>query len=134
MTQQAHDTALTPNEPGGLPQKVRAALSCRMALLNKETILAAHFLTLMVEANGPSEIEQLADPAFDGGADARFRAILRHTDLVTTDTKAVVGGDILALTTAGVSEDDIVRLSELVSFVSYQIRLTVGLRLMREVQ
>ena len=30
------------------------------------------------------------------------------------------------------SEDDIVRLSELVAFVSYQIRLTVGLRLMGE--
>jgi uncharacterized protein YciW len=51
---------------------------------------------------------------------------------VTTDAKSVVAGDIAALKSAGVSEDDIVRLSELVAFNSYQIRLTIGLRLMRE--
>lgn len=132
MTQQAHDAALTPNEPGGLSHKVRAALSCRMARLAEEEALAAHFSALLLGASGPLEIERLADPAFDGGADARLHAILRHTDLVTTDAKAVVASDIPALTSAGVSEDDIVRLSELVGFVNYQIRLTIGLRLMGE--
>ena len=58
------------------------------------------------------------------------RALLRHTDLATTDTKSVVAADISALVSAGVSEDDIVRLSELVAFVNYQVRLTIGLRLM----
>lgn len=129
MTQQAHDAALKPDEPGGMSQKMRAALSCRMARLSQEEPLAAHFATLMDSANGSPEINQIADPAFDGGGDVWLRAILRHTDLVTTDTKAVIGGDIPALTDAGVSEDDIVRLSELVAFLSYQIRLTVGLRL-----
>lgn len=129
MTQQAHDAALKPDEPGGMSQKMRAALSCRMARLSQEEPLAAHFATLMDSANGSPEINQIADPAFDGGGDVWLRAILRHTDLVTTDTKAVIAGDIPALTDAGVSEDDIVRLSELVAFLSYQIRLTVGLRL-----
>jgi len=129
MTQQAHDAALKPDEPGGLSHKMRAALSCRIARLSQEEPLAAHFATLMDSASGPTEIGQIADPAFDGGSDAWLRAILRHTDLVTTDTKAVVAGDIPALTDAGVSEDDIVRLSEVVAYLSYQIRLTIGLRL-----
>jgi uncharacterized protein YciW len=132
MTQQAHDVALMPNEPGGLSHKERAALSCRMAKLSQEKALAAHFLALIANASGSSEAERLADPSFDGGPDSRLRAILRHTDLVTSNPKAVVAGDIPALTTAGVSENDIVRLSELVAFVSYQIRLTIGLRLMGE--
>ena len=75
---------------------------------------------------------QIAAPSSTGTAATRLAAILRHTDLVTNNTKGVVAGDIAALTSAGVSEDDIVRLSELVAFESYQIRLTVGLRLMGE--
>ena len=129
MTQQAHDAALTPDAPGGLSHAVRAALACRMARLNSEEGLAAQFLAMI---GSDTVAGQIADPSFTGTADMRLAAILRHTDLVTQDTKGVVAGDIAALTSAGVSEDDIVRLSELVAFVSYQIRLTVGLRLMGE--
>ena len=126
MTQQAHDAALTPVEPGGLSHGERAALSCRMARLNQEDALAAHFESMIGDANAA----QISDPTFNGGADNRLRALLRHTDLATTDTKSVVAADIMALSSAGVSEDDIVRLSELVAFVNYQVRLTIGLRLM----
>lgn len=130
MTEQAHDAALTPDDPGGLSHGERAALCCRMARTNGESALAEHFAGLM--GGAPVETAEIADPAFDGGGDARMAAILRHTDIVTGDTKSVVASDIEALKTAGVSEDDIVRLSELVAFVSYQIRLTIGLRLMGE--
>ncbi len=125
MTEQAHDAALTPDEPGGLSHGERAALRCRMARQNAETALADHFADLMDAASS-----EIADPEFDGGADARLAAISRHTDLVTSDAKTVVAGDIDVLKGAGVSEDDIVRLSELIAFISYQIRLTIGLRLM----
>lgn len=131
MTQQAYDAALTPDEPGGLSHGERAALCCRMARLNREEGLAAQFSSLMMDAQ--TDIAQIADPEFDGGDNVRLAAILRHTDLVTTDSKNVVAGDIAALKSDGVSEDDIVRLSELIAFISYQIRLTVGLRLMGEV-
>lgn len=132
MTQQAHDAALRPAAPGGLSHAMRAALGCRMARLSREDALAAHFAALLDGTRAAAEDARLADPAFDGGADARRRAILRHVDRVTTDPKSVVAGDIRALADAGVSEDDIVRLSELVAFASYQIRLTIGLRLMGE--
>ena len=126
MTQRAHDAALTPKKPGGLSHGERAALSCRMARLNEEAPLAAHFEAMI----GDSNATQIADLAFDGGDDERLCAVLRHTDLATTDTKSVVAADIAALVSAGVSEDDIIRLSELVAFVNYQVRLTIGLRLM----
>lgn len=131
MTQQAHDAALIPAEPGGLSHAERAALCCRMARLNNEDGLAAHFLELMGDAS--EDVTNIANPAFTSESDPWLAAILRHTDLVTTDTKAVVAEDISSLTDAGVTEDDIVRLSELVAFISYQIRLTIGLRLMGEV-
>ena len=87
--------------------------------------MADHFADLMDAASS-----ETANPEFDGGADARLAAILRHTDLMTSVAKSVVAGDIDVLKGAGVSEDDIVRLSELFAFISYQIRLTIGLRLM----
>lgn len=130
MTQKAHDAALAPVDPGGLSHGERAALAYRMALLSGEAALSAYFSALLGQVDPQPATARLADPAFDGGGDGRLSAILRHTDLATANVKAVVADDIAALAMAGLSEDDIVRLSELVAFVSYQIRLTIGLRLM----
>lgn len=130
MTEQAHDAALKPAVSGGFSHGERAALSCRMARLSGETGLAAHFVELMSAAGASADVQRIAGPDFDGAPDRRLAAILRHTDLVTVQPSAAAAEDIEALTAAGVSEDDIVRLSELAAFVSYQIRLTVGLRLL----
>ena len=128
LTEKAHDAALRPNQPGGLTHAERAALACRIALLNNEAVLARHYDGLIGGANSV-----IADTGFDGSGDVRLRAILRHTDLVTVDPKEATGGDIAALRSAGLDDADIVRLSELIAFVSYQIRLVAGLRLMAEV-
>ena len=74
----------------------------------------------------------IADPAFIGGEENRVKAILRHTDLVTVDPKEAAQDDISALKSAGITEPDIVRLSELIAFVGYQVRVVKGLRLMAE--
>jgi uncharacterized protein YciW len=130
MTEQAHDAALTPNDPGGLSHAERAALACRMACLTAEDALAQHFDGLMNAANPTDITVRISDPVFDGGSDTRLEALIRYTDLATADTKSVAAADISALTDAGISEDDIVRLSELVAFVNYQARVTRGLRLL----
>jgi uncharacterized protein YciW len=64
-----------------------------------------------------------------GAGDARLAAILRHVDMVTRTPRQATRADIEALKAAGVEEADIVRLSELVAFVSYQARVIAGLRL-----
>jgi uncharacterized protein YciW len=99
-----------------------------MARLNREDELASHYQG-MVDAGDTS----LADPSFDGGENTRLQAILRHTDLVTRRPKDAVTGDIAALKLAGISEPDIVRLSEIIAFVNYQARVVAGLRLMAAV-
>lgn len=130
MTDQAQNAALKPADCGGFSHAERAALSCRMARVSGETGLAAHFLELTSAAGATADVERIADPDFDGAPDPRLAAILRHTDLVTARPSAAEAADIRALVDAGVAEGDIVRLSELVAFVSYQIRLTIGLRLL----
>ena len=109
---------------------LRAALASRMARANGADALGEHFAGLAEQADDGADEARTADPAFDGGEASWLSAIVRHTDLVTRDAKAVVADDIAALMAAGVSEDDIVRLSELVAFVSYQARVAVGLKLM----
>ena len=51
-------------------------------------------------------------------------------DLVTLGPKDAVAGDIQALRAAGLAEADIVRLSELIAFLAYELRLVAGLRLL----
>ena len=81
----------------------------------------------------PGSATRIADPAFDGGSDSRLSALIRHTDLVTCHTKSVTADDIDALKAVGISEDDIVRLSELIAFVNFQARVATGLRLLSAV-
>ena len=125
LTERSHDAALKPEPPGGLTHSERAGLACRVARLNHEGELASHYESLL-EAGDAS----IADPSFNGADNARLTAIIRHIDLVTRSPKDATAGDIAALKTAGIAEADIVRLSELIAFVNYQVRVVAGLRLM----
>ena len=127
LTEKSHDAALKPEPTGGLTHSERAALACRMALLNLDDELASHYQSMVEEADA-----LIADPNFDGGDNARLKAIIRHTGLVTCSPKDAAAGDIAALKAAGIGEEDNVRLSELIAFVNYQVRLAAGLRLMVE--
>ena len=128
LTENSHDASLRPNQPGGLTHAERAGLACRMAKRNNEAVLARHYERLFGVGS-----QTLADTDFDGGDDARMKAIIRHTDLVTMNPKDAKADDVSALRSVGLDDADIVRLSELIAFVAYQIRVVAGLRLMAEV-
>ena len=131
LTQQTHDAALTPVEPGGLSHAERAALAIRIARINDHKAFEDHFVTLLEKAGMPEPAARMADIWFDGGSDVRARALIRHVDLVAHAPRDATGHDVELLRQAEISDADIVRLSELVAFVSYQIRVAVGLQLMR---
>lgn len=131
LTQQTHDGALTPVEPGGLTHAERAALACRIAKINDDKDFEEHFEVLLEKASASGDTARIADIWFDGGNDARLKALIRHVDLVAHAPKDATRRDIELLQEAGLADADIVRLSELVAFVSYQIRVAAGLRLMR---
>ena len=112
LSEKSHDASLKPQNPGGLSHPERAALASRIARLNKEGVLARHYESMI----GSGDETSIADTAFDGADNPRLKAILRHTDLVTVNPKDATRGDITALTSAGISEQDIVRLSEVIAF------------------
>jgi uncharacterized protein YciW len=130
MTQATHDAALTPNDPGGLSHAERAALAVRIARLNADEGLAAHYDALMRAASASADIARIAEPDFKG-TDRRVQAMIAYTDLASGSPKDATGADIEALKQAGIGDADIVRLAELNAFLAYQIRLVAGLKLMR---
>lgn len=130
LTQQTHDGALTPKDPGGLSYAERAALACRIAKINGNKEFEEHFEKLLDKAGANSAAARMAD-IFHVGADPREKALIRHVDLVAHSPRDATRRDVELLREAGLADPDIVRLAELVAFVSYQIRVAVGLRLMR---
>ncbi|WP_342358788.1 CMD domain protein [Terrarubrum flagellatum] len=126
MSQRAHDAVLRPCDPGGLSYLERAAVAERMARHHGDARLAAHYASLLGEA-APEAVADLRDPR-RLPAEARAAAIARHADLLTLAPRDATRASIDALRDAGVSEPDIVRLSELAAFVNYQARVIAGLR------
>jgi uncharacterized protein YciW len=77
--------------------------------------------------------------AFEQGPDgagltAREVALLRHADILANTPGRATPDDIAALKAAGFTPRDIVTISQLIAFVSFQARLLVGLRLVGEGQ
>jgi CMD domain protein len=131
MTQATHDAALRPRDPGGLTHGERAALATRIARLNREEGLAAHYEAMLRETAPAEETALMADPAFKGAQGTRLAAMIAYTDLASLSPKDAGAGDIRSLKEAGIDDADIVRLAELNAFLAYQIRLVAGLRLMK---
>ena len=63
--------------------------------------------------------------------DARWDAVITHVDLVTRGPGSATREDIEGLTAAGLSSHAIVSLSQLISFVNFQARVLVGLRMLK---
>src|SRR6266568_2312212 len=130
LSQASHDAVLVPQAPGGIDWAERAALAQRMAHLNANEALAAHYAGYLARTG---ESDRLAVVAHPGGAiasDPRLAAIVAHADLLTIAPREATCGHIEALKLAGIEEADIVRLSELAAFVNYQVRVIAGLRLL----
>jgi uncharacterized protein YciW len=125
MTQAAEDAVLQPKDAGRWPHALRAALAARIARQNDCPALADRY------AGMAGADMAVADPAVAGEAEG-LTLVCRFMDKVSVSPRDVAARDILELQEAGVSDADIVRLCELNAFVSYQVRVIAGLRLMAE--
>lgn len=122
MTQIAENAVLKPSDPGGWSLPLRAAFAARIARLNDASGLAKYYA-------GLADISQhtaTANPDSDG----KPAPGVAFLDAVATKPRDITAEDIKLLQDANISDADIVRLTELVAFVSYQIRLVAGLSLL----
>ena len=125
LSQAAHDAVLLPRDPGGLSYGLRASLAARMARHNDNEALAAHYDTL-VDRAGETDTVLLATPGTNV-SDPRTAEIVRHADMLTIAPRDATRANIESLRALGITDADVVRLSELAAFVNYQVRVIAGM-------
>jgi len=118
-TQGSHDVLLSPADPGGLSPSERALVAARVAELSGHAGLGAHYRSLLAERGDPPHSE-------------RLDTILRHVERVTIAPGTASPGHIDTLHAAGLDARDIVALTQIVAFVSYQVRAATGLALLAQ--
>ena len=72
------------------------------------------------------------EPGLGSAPSPRLRLILDHAAMVAATPGKATCADITRLEAAGLSARDIVALSQLIAFVSYQVRAAFGLALLKE--
>lgn len=127
MTQAAEEAILAPRDAGAWSHDLRAAIAARVARLNGDAAAAARYAARM----RTQDYAAITDPADDGAA-LGLAPVLRFVDRVAARTRDIAAADITALREGGIADADIVRLCELNAFLSYQLRLIAGLRLMQQ--
>ncbi|MGV9820224.1 CMD domain-containing protein [Nocardia xishanensis] len=118
-TQGAHDALFDGPAGRAFGRERLAAVAAHVASLAGAKELAAHY----AELAGPAGREP------ESGSDPALATSLAHAARLTTAPGASTRAQIEALHSAGLSERDIVTLSQLVGFVNYQVRLLAGLAL-----
>ena len=125
QTQLAENAVMRPKDTGAWPRALRAALAARIAKIHGDLLLQSIYL------NGyeNDRLAVLSEPAHDGSA-LGLAPVIVFMDRVAAEPREIEAGDIQILLDAGIGDADIVRLCELNAFLSYQIRVVAGLRLL----
>jgi CMD domain protein len=130
-TQGSYDVLIMPADPAGVSLIERAAVALRVASIERDVALLAHYRARL-EALG---VGRGAVAAAEGGGGAtdvppRLVAILDHATVVTTAPGSASQARLDALRDVGLAPRDIVAIAQVVAFVSYQVRVVAGLRAM----
>jgi CMD domain protein len=131
--QGSYEALLKPVEAGGLSLADRVLAALRVAILTESGELVTHYRQRLAALSIADEI--ITDVA-TFPAQERFTprqaAILRHTDLLTNAPGTATPADTDALLSAGLSVNEIVTLAQLISFLSFQVRLLAVAQLFAE--
>lgn len=122
-------SVLTPEDDQDLPADLRLALAQRMAVLNYDAPLQRDYQAQLAALNPSEALLALASGCTV--SEEPLATIARHADMVTQQPIQATEQHIRMLEQAGLSNPQIVALSELIAFVNFQTRVAAGLRLMR---
>jgi alkylhydroperoxidase domain protein len=108
----------------------RLAAALHVAELHSAAAAAHHYRQQLRAAGGGSARSEAADSTVSSGESSRLRAILRHAELLASRPRQARPDDLQALADAGLSTTEIVTLSQVIAFVSFQVRVIAGLQLL----
>lgn len=122
-----------PADLAGVSRFERETIALRVAVLTPSAAVAASHRERLRKLN-TSDATIAAIEHYPGGSDlsARTLAILRFTDLLTLHPSVAVSEHIAELKDVGLAPRDIVTIAQVITFVTFQVRALVGLRLLGE--
>jgi CMD domain protein len=156
--QKSYEALFQPADPGGVSLQERHAIAVFVAGLHRDAAALAHFrrglgadavLAAALDAeilrgaasgpygrypDGPLSVENKAGPSYRVSASTpdalgpRLSAALEHAHLLLFHPRDASPEALQALIDAGWSTADIVTLSQIVAFLTFQIRVAAGLR------
>lgn len=133
-TQGSYDTLFSPELPGlSLVERLLVALYA--SRLTPSATLVAHYREQAIAAGAEASLIKLAEQGDPSqAASARLAAMMAFTRKLIENP---VEGDreaLLTLPQAGLSTPEVVALSQLIAFLSYQVRLVAGLIAMKALE
>jgi CMD domain protein len=124
-TQGSHDVLIAPADPAGVSLVERAAVALRVAMIEHDAALTAHYTRRLREAGADAAT---IEAAATGNATSRLGAILHHATRIASAPGSADKPMLDTLRDAGLAPRDIVTIAQIVAFVSYQVRVVAGLR------
>ena len=132
-TQGSYDALFGDDPITAVSDVERLAAALRVSVLHDEPAFVEHFTRLLREAPGGADevVRGVVNWPRSGDLAARLAAILGHVELLVLNPAAATPADLGLLQTAGLSAPEIVTVSQIIAFTSFQIRVYVGLALLR---
>jgi CMD domain protein len=126
---------LQPQDEAGVSRTERGLLALRVAVLEHSAPLIAHYRDYLAQADAASDLVAAAEQrelAAPLPLPSRLIALLEHVDRLTLEPAAATPQHLQGLKAHGLSDANIVTISQLIAFVSFQVRALVGLQLLGE--
>lgn len=132
-SQGSYDTLIAPPVATGLTLVERALVALRVAVLTDSQPLITHYQQRLGELGvSASMLATVTERAGTTAHDLRTAAIIRHVDLLTRAPGQATPAALQQLQAAGLSGPEIVTLSQLIAFLSFQVRVLPVLSLLGE--
>lgn len=131
--QGSYNALLEPDDTSSVSRIERGLISLRVAILEHSAPLIEHYRAYLAQADAPAEsVSAVENAALGDALSPRLVAILKHVDLLTKEPIAATPAHLAELQAQGLSAADIVTISQLIAFLSFQVRAIVGLKLLAE--
>ena len=134
--QGSYTALFDPAEPLGLSPAERFATALRVTTIHDAPEASEHYRQRLVDAGASPEIVAAAALEDAGSASqsdpavpTRLQAILRHADLLATRPVEATPDHLQSLADAGLATVEIVQVSQIVAFISFQVRVVTALQL-----
>ncbi len=131
--QASYDALLEPEDEAGVSRIERGLVALRVATLEDSVPLIEHYRAYLAQQDAPGAVVAATEKVTLGAPlSPRLLAILTHVDRLTNEPRVATPEDLVELKRHGLSDANIVTLSQLIAFLSFQVRTIAGLQVLAE--